>query len=224
MSQFKVVIAGGGIAGLTLASALEKAGVDYVLLEKRDIAPDLGASITSLPCTTVVHEQLGFGHIVADATLPLLAREHYSEKGRRFARSNETTLLLERYKSYRNNDSRTVAKILTGDCCRAGRPMIFMQRQFLLQQLYESISNKTKVKARTGLLSYTEDDEGITVVTDTEETIRGSILIGADGIHSAVRRMMAQAYEKKSADIAKDYLEGKSWEQQLFLRFCATHH
>lgn len=91
--------------------------------------------------------------------------------------------------------------------------MIFMQRQFLLQQLYGSISDKTKVKARTGLLSYTEDDEGITVVTDTEETIRGSILIGADGIHSAVRRMMAQAYEEKSADIAKDYLEGKNWEQ-----------
>lgn len=97
MSQFKVIIAGGGIAGLTLASALEKAGVDYVLLEKRDIAPDLGASITSLPCTTVVHEQLGFGHKVADATLPLLVREHYSDKSRRFARSNETTLLLERY-------------------------------------------------------------------------------------------------------------------------------
>lgn len=88
--------------------------------------------------------------------------------------------------------------------------MIFMQRQFLLQQLYESISDKTKVKARTGLLSYTEDDEGITVVTDTGESIRGSILIGADGIHSAVRRMMAQAYEKTSPDIAKDLSEGKT--------------
>lgn len=96
-SNFKVIIAGGGIGGLTLASALEKAGVDYVLLEKRDIAPELGASITSLPCTTLVHEQLGFGHLVADATLPLLVREHYSGQGRRFARSNETTLLLERY-------------------------------------------------------------------------------------------------------------------------------
>lgn len=88
--------------------------------------------------------------------------------------------------------------------------MIFMQRQFLLQQLYESISDKTKLKARTGFLSYTEDDEGITVVTDTGESIRGSILIGADGVHSAVRRMVAQAYEKKSTDIAKDYLEGKN--------------
>lgn len=96
-SKFKVIIVGGGIGGLTLASALEKAGVDYVLLEKRDIAPDLGASITSLPCTTVVHEQLGFGQAVADATVPLLFREHYDGKGRRFARSNETMLLYERY-------------------------------------------------------------------------------------------------------------------------------
>lgn len=55
--------------------------------------------------------------------------------------------------------------------------MIFMQRQFFWQQLYESVSDKIKVKARTGLLSYTEDDEGIAVVKN----------IGADGIHSAVR-------------------------------------
>lgn len=102
---FKVIIAGGGIGGLTLASALEKAGVDYVLLEKRDIAPELGASITSLPCTTIVHEQLGFGKAVADTTVPLLVREHYDEKGRRFARSNETTLLLERCVLFPSSDA-----------------------------------------------------------------------------------------------------------------------
>ncbi|KAG9665381.1 FAD/NAD(P)-binding domain-containing protein, partial [Aureobasidium melanogenum] len=42
----KVIIAGGGIAGLTLANALEQANVDYVLLERRnEIAPQVGASI-----------------------------------------------------------------------------------------------------------------------------------------------------------------------------------
>lgn len=95
--NFKVIIAGGGIGGLTLASALDKAGVDYVLLEKRGIAPRLGASITSLPCTTIVHEQLGFGHVVEEATVPLLVREQYNEKGRLLCRSDETRLLLERY-------------------------------------------------------------------------------------------------------------------------------
>lgn len=95
--------------------------------------------------------------------------------------------------------------------------MIFMQRQFLLQQLYESIADKTKVKARTGLLSYTEDDDGISVKTDTGESIRGSILVGADGIHSAVRQLMAQEFEKKSHDVAKSLLQGKL---KKFTGFC----
>lgn len=97
-SPFKVVIAGGGIGGLTLASALDKAGVDFVLLEKRrDVAPRRGASITSLPCTTVVHEQLGLGPAVAAATVPLLVREQYlGDQGRLLSRSDETRILLER--------------------------------------------------------------------------------------------------------------------------------
>ena len=66
-SGFKVIIAGGGIAGLTLANALEvcashdtmnlgaddahqKGNIDYVLLERRKhIAPQVGASIGILP-------------------------------------------------------------------------------------------------------------------------------------------------------------------------------
>lgn len=41
--SFKVIIAGGGIPGLVLTNALEKAGVDFLLLEKREIA-QTGAS------------------------------------------------------------------------------------------------------------------------------------------------------------------------------------
>lgn len=45
-SGFRVIIAGGGIAGLTLANALQLANIDYVLLEGRNvIAPQVGASI-----------------------------------------------------------------------------------------------------------------------------------------------------------------------------------
>ncbi|KAK5999341.1 hypothetical protein QM012_005559 [Aureobasidium pullulans] len=49
ITSLKVIIAGGGIAGLTLANALEQANIDYVLLERRDeIAPQVGASIGML--------------------------------------------------------------------------------------------------------------------------------------------------------------------------------
>jgi 2-polyprenyl-6-methoxyphenol hydroxylase-like FAD-dependent oxidoreductase len=57
---FKAVIAGGGIAGLTLANMLEKFGLDYVLLEAHDeIAPTAGAAIGLMPNGSFILDQLG---------------------------------------------------------------------------------------------------------------------------------------------------------------------
>lgn len=56
---FRVIIGGGGIAGLTLANALEKAKVDYLLLEGRDtISPQVGASIGIHPNGSRIFDQL----------------------------------------------------------------------------------------------------------------------------------------------------------------------
>lgn len=72
-SRLRVIIVGGGVAGLTLANALEvcqlcigqchdanscqQAGVDYVLLERRDdIAPQVGASIGIFPSAARVSD------------------------------------------------------------------------------------------------------------------------------------------------------------------------
>lgn len=57
---FKIVIAGGGIAGLTLAAILEKFDIDYVLLEAHgDIAPEVGASIGLFPNGLRILDQIG---------------------------------------------------------------------------------------------------------------------------------------------------------------------
>ena len=58
--RFRVIIAGGGISGLTLANALEKANIDHVLLEARDtIAPQVGASIGIFQNGGRILDQLG---------------------------------------------------------------------------------------------------------------------------------------------------------------------
>ncbi|KAJ0116051.1 hypothetical protein J7T55_004996 [Diaporthe amygdali] len=58
--RFKIIIAGGGIAGLTLAAILEKFDIDYVLLESHgDIAPEVGASIGLFPNGLRILDQLG---------------------------------------------------------------------------------------------------------------------------------------------------------------------
>lgn len=57
---FTVLIAGGSIAGLTLANMLEKLGIDYLILEGyREIAPQVGASIAILPNGSRVLDQIG---------------------------------------------------------------------------------------------------------------------------------------------------------------------
>lgn len=57
---FRVIIVGGGLGGLTLANALERADIDYVLLEARaDICPQLGASIGIFPHGARILDQLG---------------------------------------------------------------------------------------------------------------------------------------------------------------------
>jgi 2-polyprenyl-6-methoxyphenol hydroxylase-like FAD-dependent oxidoreductase len=59
LSKFKVIIVGGGVSGLTLANALERAQVDYVLLEsKSEFAPVLGASIALGPNGNRILDQL----------------------------------------------------------------------------------------------------------------------------------------------------------------------
>jgi 2-polyprenyl-6-methoxyphenol hydroxylase-like FAD-dependent oxidoreductase len=78
-SDFRVIIVGGGIAGLTLANALQHAGVDYLLLEARaEIAPQVGASIGIMSNGSRILDQLGCYENIWENTTPLKwAGDHY---------------------------------------------------------------------------------------------------------------------------------------------------
>jgi 2-polyprenyl-6-methoxyphenol hydroxylase-like FAD-dependent oxidoreductase len=52
-------------------------------------------------------------------------------------------------------------------------------------------------------VSYSETEHGVTVETDKGETIEGSILIGADGVHSTVRKLMADEEAKSDPATSK---------------------
>jgi 2-polyprenyl-6-methoxyphenol hydroxylase-like FAD-dependent oxidoreductase len=72
--SFKVIFAGGGIAGLTLANSLSQANIDNILLEARDeIAPQVGASIGIFPQGGRILDQLG----MYDDILNLIERIEY---------------------------------------------------------------------------------------------------------------------------------------------------
>lgn len=78
--SFRVLIAGGGIAGLTLANALQHADIDFLLLEARaEIAPQLGASIGLSPNGGRILDQLGCYDDIMQLTEPLrYTGNHYA--------------------------------------------------------------------------------------------------------------------------------------------------
>ena len=58
--DFKVIIAGGSVAGLALANMLERVGIDFLILERhQEIAPEIGASIGIFPHGCRILDQLG---------------------------------------------------------------------------------------------------------------------------------------------------------------------
>ncbi|KAI0161485.1 FAD/NAD(P)-binding domain-containing protein [Xylariaceae sp. FL1272] len=182
--SFEVIIAGGGIIGLTLANALERAGIDFILLEKRQIAPDLGASISLLCHNAKVYEQLEIVDLFNAATVPLLDRHHFDRDGHLFEDGG----------------------VLKGINIKTQRPFRFMERRFHLQTLFDNLRDKSKIRTQACVQSFVEDERGITVYTDNGEQFRGSLLVGADGAHSTVRRLMSQAVAATDPARAKDLI------------------
>jgi 2-polyprenyl-6-methoxyphenol hydroxylase-like FAD-dependent oxidoreductase len=95
---FRVIIGGGGISGLTLANALEKANVDYLLLEGRDtIAPQVGASIGIFANGGRILDQLGCYDMLKEQTVPLDMFHNRYENGKLIYTNNSVPLTTKRY-------------------------------------------------------------------------------------------------------------------------------
>lgn len=59
-SSFKVIIVGCSITGMTLGHCLDRAGIDYVILEKHEnIFAEPGVSLGLMPNGSRILEQLG---------------------------------------------------------------------------------------------------------------------------------------------------------------------
>ncbi|KAE8322239.1 hypothetical protein BDV39DRAFT_209999 [Aspergillus sergii] len=129
---FKVIIAGGSIAGLSLALMLEKNGIDFLVLEAYpSIAPQVGASIGLLPNGLRILDQLGCYESVMEMVEYPVDKVIFRDSRARLIRS------LENFN-----------QLMTG---RHGYPIVFFEQG----QFY-----------------------------------KGDIIVGADGIHSTVRRQM----------------------------------
>ncbi|GFF51697.1 FAD binding domain protein [Aspergillus lentulus] len=164
----KVLIIGGSIAGLTLAHCLEKAKIDYVLLEKKEeIAPQEGASIGIMPNGGRIMEQLGLYHQIEQLIEPL-ARAHVTYPDGFHFTSQYPALLQQRF----------------------GYPLAFLDRQKLLQILAAGPVQSSRVKLGHQVVNIESTHDGVTVRTSNGHVYQGDLVVGADGVHSRIRAEM----------------------------------
>ncbi|RCI07459.1 hypothetical protein L249_4529 [Ophiocordyceps polyrhachis-furcata BCC 54312] len=163
--DFKVLIVGGSIAGLTLAHCLEKLNISYEILEQgRDISPQVGASVGILPNGARVLDQLGIFDQVEEAIEPLtFARIRFPDGG--CLTSQYPTVLRSRF----------------------GYPLSFLERQKLLEILYSRLDGKHLVHTSQRVVRIEDDGHRAIVHTVDGKEYTGDLVVGADGVHSIVR-------------------------------------
>ena len=167
-----VLIAGGGIAGLTLALSLHQIGVDCRVFESTDSIQPLGVGINILPHAVRELTELGLQDQLAATAIPTAELAYFSKRGQRIwseprglaagynwpqfsiHRGELQMILLDAVRQRLGADSVATGHHLTGWAETASG----IRAQFLNRRTGEPAGNAD-----------------------------GSVLIAADGIHSAVR-------------------------------------
>ncbi len=174
MSTLPVLIAGGGIGGLSVALTLHQIGVPCLVLEATDELAPLGVGINLQPNAVRELYDLGLGEQQLD-TVGLQSRE-WALVG------------------LNGNDIYAESRGL-----QAGYkwPQYAVHRGKLQMLLHDTVRSRLGIDAvRLGhrVTGYRNHDHGVTVdVANTDGTtqqIDGALLIAADGLHSAVRAQM----------------------------------
>jgi salicylate hydroxylase len=162
----RVIVAGGGIGGLTTAIALRHQGIEVVVLEQAEVLNETGAGIQIASNAAIVLRELGL----------------------------ETAMRAVGVKpqSYDYRDLRTgrlLYQAPLGDeaAHRYGAPMYNVHRADLIQLLFDAVPAESKrLGARCVAISQAND--AVEVKLQTGETLNADVLVGCDGIHSVVRQ------------------------------------
>lgn len=166
-----VLIAGGGLGGLTAALALQRAGFDVDVYERAPNLAEVGAGIQISANGSRVLYELG----LKEPLSPLI----FEPEGKiiRMWNTGETQPLID----------------LGAESVRLyGYPYFMLHRADLLNVLAAAIGQEKSdaIHLNARCVDYQQDDDGVSLTLQDGTVIRGDVLIGADGIHSKVRESL----------------------------------
>ena len=177
----KALIAGGGIGGMVAALFLDRAGVDVEIFERAEDIRELGVGINMLPHAVEALAELGLLEELEAAGI----------------RTRELI--------YANRLGQVVWQELRGVDAGHAYPQISVHRGKLLGLIHKAVVERLGRDAvRTGWQAdgFEQAEGGILLWLSGRDgerrSVRGDLLVGADGIHSAVR---SQLYPDEGAPI-----------------------
>jgi 2-polyprenyl-6-methoxyphenol hydroxylase-like FAD-dependent oxidoreductase len=163
-----VIVAGGGIGGLSAARALALKGFRVLVLEQAQQFGEIGAGIQLAPNAWHAIDALRVGDLV-----------------KRDAVFIERLLLMD------GVTGETVIDIPLDErfARRFGNPYAVTHRADIHGALLDACraSPLVELRAQTRVTGFEQDGRGVTVMTAAGERLRGAALVGADGGRSAVR-------------------------------------
>jgi len=165
MTNTTVLIIGGGIAGPAIALFLKKAGLQPIVFEAYERASDIGGGLQIAPNGMQVLSQLGLAEPLR--TLGIESAEF----------------------CFQDQSSKLLACIPNGPASRYGLPAIFVSRSVLHAALLSELERQQiPIHYSKRLQAIASNATCVTAEFADGSRAEGSILIGADGIHSQTRR------------------------------------
>ncbi|WP_207538521.1 flavin-dependent oxidoreductase [Sabulicella rubraurantiaca] len=160
-----ILIAGGGIGGLVAALSLHAAGRPCRVFEAVEEIRPLGVGINLLPHAVRELTELGLGDRLAGIGVATRELRYVSAHGQLIWREDRGLAAGYRWPQYSVHRGR-------------------------LHMMLLEVARERGIPVETGrrVTGFAQDAQGVTLAFDTNGEARGEALVGADGIHSAIRR------------------------------------
>ncbi|HET6733201.1 FAD-dependent monooxygenase [Mycobacterium sp.] len=167
MTAPTALISGAGIAGPTLAFWLTKNGYRVTIVELAEGIRPGGQTVDLRGAGADVVERMGL--------MEQMKRRSLFQRGIRYVRSDGSRRAEMPVDAFNGNGPVSKLEILRGD---------------LVDVLYQATKDTADYRFNTRIESLAQDDAGVDATLSDGSRMRADLVVGADGPHSAVRRLV----------------------------------